>query len=66
MTPVLSSRAGALSEQSADAVVAATGGKLLAFIAWPFSIVIAMRPQREREAARIAREFRCEQPSQDS
>lgn len=65
MARVLSSRTGALSEQSADAAVAATGRKLLAFIAWPFSIVMAMRPQREREAAKIAREFRCDQGRRD-
>jgi hypothetical protein len=29
----------------------------LKFLAWPFSIVFAMRPQREREAARIAEDF---------
>lgn len=57
MPRVLSSRTHALTDQSADAVVAAIGRKLLAFIAWPFSIVKAMRPQREREAARIAAEF---------
>jgi hypothetical protein len=29
----------------------------LKFLAWPFSIVLAMRGQREREAARIAADF---------
>jgi len=60
MARVLSSRTNALNDHSADAVVAATGRKLLAFLAWPFSIVMAMRPQREREAARIATEFHSE------
>jgi hypothetical protein len=29
----------------------------LKFLGWPFSIVFAMRPQREREAAQIAEDF---------
>jgi hypothetical protein len=32
----------------------------LKFLAWPFSILFVMRPQREREAARIAEEFGCD------
>jgi hypothetical protein len=62
MARVLSSRSHALSEQSADAIVVAAGRKLLAFIVWPFSIVTAMRPQRELEAARIARDFPSDMP----
>jgi hypothetical protein len=60
MARVLLWRTDTASEKSADRVVAATGRTLLAFVAWPFSIVMAMRPQREREAARIAREFRAD------
>jgi hypothetical protein len=60
MARVLLSPGNALGEQSADAIVASLGRKLLAFIVWPFSIALAMRPQREREAARIAHEFRTD------
>jgi hypothetical protein len=52
-------RPDSLADESADAVVASAGKKLLGFLSSPFSIVLAMRPQREREAARIAREFHC-------
>jgi hypothetical protein len=44
--------------QDADEVVASLGKRVLKFLAWPFGIVLAMTPQREREAARIAAEFR--------
>jgi hypothetical protein len=60
MARVLLSRANAHSDRSADAIVASLGRKLLAFIVWPFSIALAMRPQREREAARIAHDFRTD------
>jgi hypothetical protein len=36
------------------------GEKALKFLAWPFGIVLTMRPQREREAARIAADFRID------
>jgi hypothetical protein len=52
-------RPDSLADGSADAVVASAGKKLLLFLSLPFSIVLAMRPQREREAARIARDFHC-------
>jgi hypothetical protein len=57
MHRVLSSRVHALTDWAADSSDASAGRKLLAFVVWPFSIVMAMRPQREREAARIASEF---------
>jgi hypothetical protein len=66
MARVLSSRGDALPDQSADAIVASTGKKILGFLVWPFSIILAMRPQREREAARIAREFRRDQLNSNS
>ncbi len=49
------------ADESADAIVASLLRKFLVFLVWPFAIVLAMRPQREREAARIAAEFRCDQ-----
>jgi hypothetical protein len=49
------------ADESADAIVASLLRKVLVFLVWPFAIVLAMRPQREREAARIAAEFRCDQ-----
>jgi hypothetical protein len=52
-------RPDSFADESADAVVASAGKKLLQFLSSPFSIALAMRPQREREAARIAREFHC-------
>jgi hypothetical protein len=52
-------RPDSLADESADAVVASAGKKLLGFLSSPVSIVLTMRPQREREAARIAREFHC-------
>ena len=52
-------RPDSLADESADAVVASAGKELLRFLSLPFSVVLAMRPQREREAAQIAREFRC-------
>jgi hypothetical protein len=36
------------------------GEKALTFLAWPFGIVLTMRPQREREAARIAADLRID------
>jgi hypothetical protein len=57
MARVLSSRADALGDQPAHVVIASRGTKIRAFLLWPFSIIIAMRPQREREAARIAAYF---------
>lgn len=32
-------------------------GAVLSFLVWPFRIVLAMKPQREREAERIVAEF---------
>jgi hypothetical protein len=52
MSHVLRSRTSA--DQDA---VASLARKVLAFFAWPFGLVLGMRPQREREAARIAAEF---------
>jgi hypothetical protein len=52
MSHALRSRASA--DQDADEVVASLGRKALKFVVWPFGIVLAMRSQREREAARIA------------
>jgi hypothetical protein len=54
MSHVLRSRTSA--DQDADRV-AALARKVLAFFAWPFGLVLAMRPQRERDAARIAADF---------
>lgn len=58
MARALSSVTTAPSSEPADAIAPSTGRNFLAFLAWPFSIVMAMRPQREREAARIAHAFR--------
>jgi hypothetical protein len=55
MSHVLRSRAP--TGEDANEVVASLGRKALKFVAWPFGIVLAMRPQREREAAKIAAEF---------
>jgi hypothetical protein len=30
------------------------------FLVWPFRLVLAMQPQRERQAARIVEQFGCE------
>lgn len=60
MLRVVSSRLLHPADESADAVVAATARKFLAFLVSPFAIVLAMRPQRERDAARIAAEFHCD------
>lgn len=49
------------ADESADVIVASLLRRFVAFIVSPFAIVLAMRPQREREAARIAAEFRCDQ-----
>jgi hypothetical protein len=46
-------------EQSADAAVASIGLRVAKFLGGPFRIVLAMRPQRERQAAKIAEEFHC-------
>ena len=53
-------RSRAPTREHADEVVASLGRKALKFLAWPFGIVLAMRPQREREAAKIAAEFHCD------
>lgn len=50
-------RSQCMIDDSGDAVVASVGSKLLETIVSPFRIVLAMRPQREREAAQIVREF---------
>jgi hypothetical protein len=55
MSHALRSRTPA--DQEADEVVASFAQRVLAFFAWPFGLVLALRPQREREAARIAAEF---------
>jgi hypothetical protein len=44
-------------DQSADAAVASSALKITKFFGYPFRIVLAMRPQRERQAAKIAEEF---------
>jgi hypothetical protein len=43
--------------QSADAAVASSALKIAKSFGCPFRIVLAMRPQRERQAAKIAKEF---------
>ena len=48
-----------IMDQSADATVASLGVRISKFFGYPFRIVLAMRPQREREAAKIAEEFHC-------
>lgn len=48
-----------LTDGFADAAVASLGRKFVQFLIFPFRLVHAMRPQREREAARIAEEFHC-------
>jgi hypothetical protein len=58
MPRVVSSRLLHPADESADAIVAATGRKFLAFS--PFALVLAMRPQREGDAARIAAESHCD------
>jgi hypothetical protein len=60
MLRAVSSRLLHRADESADAIVAAIGQKFLAFLVSPFAIVLAMRPQRERDAARIAAEFHCD------
>jgi hypothetical protein len=57
MSRVLSSSAPAREDDSAGVVVRPIRDRLLTFITWPLGIVLAMRPQRERQAARIAAEF---------
>jgi hypothetical protein len=46
------------TDQDGHEVVASLSKTALKFVAWPFGIILAMRPQREREASRIAAEFR--------
>jgi hypothetical protein len=46
-----------LTKSSADAVVRSLSRNLGDFLLFPCRIVLAMRPQREREAAKIAEEF---------
>ena len=54
------------ADESADAIVASLLRRFVGFLVSPFAIVLAMRPQREREAARFAAEFRCDRnPSED-
>jgi hypothetical protein len=60
MPRVVSSRLLHPADESADAIVAATGRKFLAFLVSPFALVLAMRPQREGDAARIAAESHCD------
>jgi hypothetical protein len=45
--------------EAADEAVASLGLRLAKFLSCPFQIVLAMRSQREREAAQIAEEFHC-------
>jgi hypothetical protein len=60
MDRAASSRLHDGADESADAIVAALAPKFLGFLAAPFALVLAMRAQREREAMRIAAEFRCD------
>jgi hypothetical protein len=53
-------------DQSADATVAWHGLKIAKFFRYLFRIVLAMRPQREREAAKIAEEFHCRRHDRSS
>jgi hypothetical protein len=53
-------------DQSADAAVASLGLKIAKSLGYPFRIVLAMRPQREREAAKIAEEFHCRRHDRSS
>jgi hypothetical protein len=46
-----------LIEEGAEEVGASMRRRAIAFLISPFGLVLAMRPQREREAARIAGEF---------
>jgi hypothetical protein len=50
-------------DEPADVVVASRVGSFLRFLVFPFRIVHAMRPQRERQAAKIAEEFHCRRHS---
>jgi hypothetical protein len=54
------------ADESADAIVASLLQRFVAFLVSPFAIVLAMRPQREREAARIAAEFRCDRSQSEN
>jgi hypothetical protein len=55
MSHALRSRGSA--DRDADQVGASLGRKALNFVVWPFGIVLAMRAQRTREAARLVNEF---------
>ena len=55
-----------IMDQSADAAVASLGLKIAKSLGNPFRIVLAMRPQREREAAKIAEEFHCRRHDRSS
>jgi hypothetical protein len=46
-----------IMDRSADAAVASSALKIAKFFGYPFRIVLAMRPQRERQAAWIAEEL---------
>ena len=60
MLRAVASRLHHPANESADAIVAALGRKFMGFLVSPFAIVLAMRPQRGREAAQIAADFRCD------
>jgi hypothetical protein len=57
MTEVM--RSPLLTDECEDKVVVSLVRTILALLSSPFAIVLAMRPQREREAAKIAEEFHC-------
>ena len=57
MSRVFSSQLHDIKDDSADAVVAALARRIGSFFMFPIILVLAMRPQREREAAKIAQEF---------
>jgi hypothetical protein len=59
MSGVSHSQLPGIDDDSADAVVAAFARRMGSFFMFPFTLVLAMRPQREREAAKIAKEFDC-------
>ena len=66
MPRAVSSRLHDPADESVDAIVASISRKFVGFLVSPFAIVLAMRRQREREAARIAAEFRCDRERTES
>ena len=57
MSRVFHSHGHEFIDAPVDALVAALARRARAFFIFPFNLVLAMRPQREREAAKIAKEF---------